>query len=36
MLRCIQHLSFPDFATELCHWRDNSFTRGPSIPVLSY
>ena len=36
MLRCIQQLSFPDFATELCPWRDNSYTRGPSIPVLSY
>src|SRR3989441_1832180 len=36
MLRCIQHLSLPDFATERCRWRDSSYTRGLSIPVLSY
>ena len=35
-LRCFQRLSLPDFATELCHGRDNSITRGLFIPVLSY
>src|SRR5580658_9391894 len=35
-LRCFQRLSLPDFATERCHWRDNSITRGLFIPVLSY
>ena len=35
-LRCFQWLSFPDLATQPCHWRDNWYTRGPSIPVLSY
>jgi hypothetical protein len=35
-LRCIQRLSFPDIATQRCPWRDNWYTRGPSIPVLSY
>ena len=35
-LICIQRLSLPDFATQLCHWHDNWNTRGPSIPVLSY
>ena len=35
-LRCFQRLSLPDIATERCPWRDNSHTRGPSIPVLSY
>jgi len=29
-------LSRPDFATELCRWRDNSITRGLFSPVLSY
>ena len=23
MLICFQHLSFPNAATQLCHWRDN-------------
>ena len=35
-LRCLQRLSIPDAATQRCHWRDNWFTVGPSIPVLSY
>ena len=35
-LRCFQWLSRPDIATRHCHWRDNRYTRGPSIPVLSY
>src|SRR4051795_4227660 len=35
-LRCFQRLSFPNMATQLCHWRDNWCTRGSSIPVLSY
>ena len=36
VLRCLQHLSLPDVALEPCTWRYNSFTSGPSIPVLSY
>ena len=35
-LRCIQRLSRPYIATQRCHWRDNWYTRGTSIPVLSY
>jgi hypothetical protein len=35
-LRCFQRLSLPHMATERCRWRDNSYTRGASIPVLSY
>ena len=35
-LRCFQRLSFPHIATRRCHWRDNRYTRGESIPVLSY
>ena len=35
-LRCLQRLSLPDLATQLCHWRDNWCTIGPSTPVLSY
>ena len=35
-LICIQRLSQPNFATQLCHWHDNWNTRGSSIPVLSY
>ena len=35
-LRCFQRLSVPDLATQLCHWRDNWLTRGPSNQVLSY
>jgi hypothetical protein len=35
-LRCLQRLSRPHVATLHCRWRDNSSTRGASIPVLSY
>ena len=35
-LRCLQRLSLPDLATQLCHWRDNWCTIGLSTPVLSY
>jgi hypothetical protein len=35
-LRCFQRLSIPNVATQLCRWRDNWYTRGSSIPVLSY
>ena len=35
-LRCLQRLSLPHFASLLCTWQYNSFTRGASIPVLSY
>ena len=35
-LRCFQWLSLPYIATQPCHWRDNWYTRGTSIPVLSY
>ena len=35
-LRCIQRLSRPHVATRRCRWRDNRYTRGASIPVLSY
>ena len=35
-LRCLQRLSLPYLATQLCHWRDNWCTIDMSIPVLSY
>ncbi len=35
-LRCLQRLSRPNVATQLCPWRDNWCTSGSSIPVLSY
>ena len=35
-LRCLQRFSLPDVATRRYRWRDNRYTRGPSIPVLSY
>ena len=35
-LRCLQRLSRPYVATQLCRWRDNWYTIGTSIPVLSY
>jgi len=35
-LRCFQRLSHPDVATLQCHRHDNSYTSGPSNPVLSY
>ena len=36
VLRCFQHLSVPDAATRPCPGRDNRFTGGRSITVLSY
>src|SRR5690625_1331349 len=36
MLRCFQQLSVPHVATQLCSWRNNWYTSGVSIPVLSY
>ena len=35
-LRCLQRLSRPYVATQLCPWQDNWCTSGTSIPVLSY
>ena len=35
-LICFQRLSIPYIATLRCHWRDNRYTIGVSIPVLSY
>jgi hypothetical protein len=35
-LRCVQRLSRPDLATRHCRWHDNRYTRGRSVPVLSY
>ncbi len=35
-LRCFQRLSLPNLATQRCRWRDNWYTIGSSIPVLSY
>ena len=35
-LICFQHLSRPNVAIQLCRWHDNWYTRGSSIPVLSY
>src|SRR5690606_40954996 len=35
-LRCFQRLSLPYLATQLCFWRNNWYTSGTSIPVLSY
>ena len=35
-LRCVQRLSRPHLATRRCGWRHNRYTRGASIPVLSY
>ena len=34
-LRCFQRLSRPDIATQRCRGRDNWYTRGQFIPVLS-
>jgi hypothetical protein len=36
VLRCLQLLSEPDLATQRCPWRDNWYTIGPAISVLSY
>ena len=35
-LRCFQRLSRPYVATQQCPWQNNWYTRGMSIPVLSY
>ena len=35
-LRCLQRLSLPHLATQLCNWRYNWSTIDASIPVLSY
>ncbi len=35
-LRCFQRLSKPYVATQQCPWQNNWYTRGTSIPVLSY
>ena len=35
-LRCFQRLSLPNLATRRCSWRNNRYTSGSSIPVLSY
>jgi len=35
-LRCLQRLSHPNLATRRCSWRNNRYTIGSSIPVLSY
>ena len=36
VLRCFQHLSWPDAATRRCSWRNNRLTGGLSDTVLSY
>jgi hypothetical protein len=36
VLRCLQLLSIPNLATQRCPWRDNWYTIGPAISVLSY
>ena len=36
VLRCFQHLSNPNVATQQCPWWDNWYTRGSSFSVLSY
>ena len=35
-LRCLQRLSPPHFASQLCPWKDNCCTSDESTPVLSY
>ena len=35
-LRCLQRLSHPHFASQLCPWQDNCCTSDASTPVLSY
>ncbi len=35
-LRCIQRLSFPCLATQRCPERDNWYTRGTYLLILSY
>ena len=36
VLRCFQHLSWPEAATRRCGWRHNRYTGAPSDTVLSY
>lgn len=35
-LRCFQRFSRPDVATRRCPGQNSRYTRGPSVPVLSY
>ena len=35
-LRCFQRFSGPNIATRRCPWQDSRYTRGQSVPVLSY
>ena len=35
-LRCLQRFSRPNIATRRCSGRNSRYTRGPSVPVLSY
>ena len=35
-LRCFQRLSCPNVAIQPCSWWNNWYTRGSSVPVLSY
>ena len=35
-LRCFQRLFVPNVASQPCPWRGNWYTRGSSVPVLSY
>jgi hypothetical protein len=35
-LRCVQRFSRPGIATRRCIWQHNRYTRGQSVPVLSY
>jgi len=35
-LRCLQRLSRPDAATRRRSWRNDRYTGGLSLPVLSY
>ena len=35
-LICFQRLSVPNVATQQCSWWNNWYTRGLSVPVLSY
>jgi len=36
VLRCLQRLSEPNVATQRCSWRNNWYTIGLAVPVLSY
>jgi hypothetical protein len=35
-LRCVQRFSRPGMATRRCIWQHSRYTRGQSVPVLSY